>query len=133
MTKMSSLNCPLHQHFRFDKRVTLIRGTGWGGGWEGRSGWGTHVSPCLIHVHVWQKPLQYCKVISLQLIKINGKKLKSSLSGDSQGSLGRIGLRECARSKTEDNGNTHFQGISLQGEKRKIGRFAVYIKLFGYP
>ena len=27
----------------------------------------------LIHVNVWQKPLQYCKV-SLQLIKINGKK-----------------------------------------------------------
>ena len=27
----------------------------------------------LIHVNVWQKPLQYCKVISLQLIKINGK------------------------------------------------------------
>ena len=25
-------------------------------------------------VNVWQKPLQYCKVISLQLIKINGKK-----------------------------------------------------------
>ena len=24
--------------------------------------------------HVWQKPLQYCKVISLQLIKINQKK-----------------------------------------------------------
>ena len=23
--------------------------------------------------NVWQKPLQYCKVISLQLIKINGK------------------------------------------------------------
>ena len=30
--------------------------------------------PRLIHVNVWQKPLQYCKVISLQLIKINGKK-----------------------------------------------------------
>ena len=28
----------------------------------------------LIHVNVWQKPLQYCKVISLQLIKINEKK-----------------------------------------------------------
>ena len=27
-------------------------------------------------VNVWQKPLQYCKVISLQLIKINGKKKK---------------------------------------------------------
>ena len=25
------------------------------------------------HVNVWQKLLQYCKVISLQLIKINGK------------------------------------------------------------
>ena len=23
--------------------------------------------------NVWQKPLQYCKVISLQLIKIHGK------------------------------------------------------------
>ena len=25
------------------------------------------VHPWLIHVNVWQKPLQYCKVISLQL------------------------------------------------------------------
>ena len=25
----------------------------------------------LIHVNVWRKPLQYCKLISLQLIKIN--------------------------------------------------------------
>ena len=47
---------------------------GWDGvGW-GESGWGTHGNPWLIHVNVWQKPLQYCKVISLQLIKINGKK-----------------------------------------------------------
>ena len=43
------------------------RGMGWGGRWEGGSGWGTHVHPWLIHVNVWQKPLQYCKVISLQL------------------------------------------------------------------
>ena len=50
---------------------------GWGGTWEGGSGWGTHVNPWLIHVNVWQKPLQYCKVISLQLIKINGKKKKN--------------------------------------------------------
>ena len=50
------------------------RGMGWGGRWEGGSGWGTHVNPWLIHVNVWQKLLQYCKVISLQLIKINGKK-----------------------------------------------------------
>ena len=26
---------------------------------------GTHVPPWLIHVNVWQKPPQYCKVISL--------------------------------------------------------------------
>ena len=44
---------------------------------EGGSGWGTHVNPWLIHVNVWQKPLQYCKVISLQLIKINEKKNKT--------------------------------------------------------
>ena len=50
------------------------RGIGWRGRWEGGSGWGILVNPWLIHVSVWQKPLQYCKVISLQLIKINGKK-----------------------------------------------------------
>ena len=43
-------------------------------------GWGIHVNPRLIHVYVWQKPLQYCKVISLQLIEINEKikKLKKN-------------------------------------------------------
>ena len=42
---------------------------GMGGMWEGGSGWGTHVHPWLIHVNVWQKTLQYCKVISLQFKK----------------------------------------------------------------
>ena len=46
----------------------LERPRGMGGRWEGGSGWGTHVNPWLIHVNVWQKPLQYYKVISLQLI-----------------------------------------------------------------
>ena len=45
------------------------RGIGWRGRWEVGLGWGIHVYPWLIHVNVWQKPLQYCKVISLQLIK----------------------------------------------------------------
>ena len=42
-------------------------------GWDreaGRRGvqnGGTHVHPWLIHVNVWQKSAQYCKVISLQL------------------------------------------------------------------
>ena len=48
--------------------------------WDDPEGWdreggggserGTRVHPWLIHVNVWQKPLQYCKVISLQLKKI---------------------------------------------------------------
>ena len=50
------------------------RGMGWRGRREGGSGRGTHVNPWLVHVNVWQNPLQYCKVISLQLIKLNGKK-----------------------------------------------------------
>ena len=41
----------------------------WRGRWEGDSGWGTHTHPWLIHVSIWQNPLQYCKVISLQLKK----------------------------------------------------------------
>ena len=53
------------------------RGIGWRGRCEGVSGWGTHVNPRLIHFNVWQNPLQYCKVISLQLIKKKKKKLMS--------------------------------------------------------
>ena len=44
------------------------RGIGWRGRWGGLR-WG-------IQVNVWPKPLQYCKIISLQLIKINEKKKK---------------------------------------------------------
>ena len=46
---------------------------GWDGEGSGRgsSGWGKHVHPWLIHVNIWQNPLQYCKVISLQLKYIN--------------------------------------------------------------
>ena len=42
---------------------------GWGGegGGRGVQERGTHAHPWLIHVDVWQKPPQYCKVISLQL------------------------------------------------------------------
>ena len=34
-----------------------LRGIEWRGRWEGGSGWGTHVTPWLIHVSVWQRPL----------------------------------------------------------------------------
>ena len=37
--------------------MTLRNGMGREEG--GGSGWGTHVHPWLIHVNVWQKPLQY--------------------------------------------------------------------------
>ena len=53
-----------------------LRGMGWGGRREWGKGRGTRVNPWLIHVNVWQKSLQYCNVISLQLIKINEKKEK---------------------------------------------------------
>ena len=52
------------------------REIGWRGRWEGGSAWRIHVNPLLIHFSVWQKPLKYCEVISLQLIKINEKKKK---------------------------------------------------------
>ena len=54
------------------------RGMGWRGSQKGGSGWGTHVNPWLVHANGWQKPLQYCKVISLQLIKITGEKINKS-------------------------------------------------------
>ena len=44
---------------------------GWDGGGCGVQDWGTRVHPWLIHVNVWQKPSQYCKVIILQLKLIN--------------------------------------------------------------
>ena len=37
------------------------------GGGRGIQDGGPHVHAWLIHVDVWQKPPQYCKVISLQL------------------------------------------------------------------
>ena len=46
------------------------------GGWDGEGGGrgvlngGNTGAPWLIHVDVWQKPLQYCKVISFQLNKL---------------------------------------------------------------
>ena len=39
----------------------------------GGIGMGNTCNPWLIHVNVWQKSLQYCKVIIFQLIKINEK------------------------------------------------------------
>ena len=68
--------CEIDRQSRFNAWDRMLRastlgwpwGMAWGGKWEGGSGWGTYVHPCvLIHVNAWQKPPQYCKVISLQL------------------------------------------------------------------
>ena len=74
-TFISVLIALFGEEFYFAPYCITIRNTFW----ERGSGWGTHVNPWLIHVNVWQKPLQYCKVISLQRIKINGKKKKKYL------------------------------------------------------
>ena len=65
------------------------KGTGWRGRWEGGSGWGIHINPWLILVNVWQKPPQYCKVISLQLIKKKKKdQPQHNLGGNTISALG---------------------------------------------
>ena len=53
-------------------------------------------SQCSIKNEEWQKPLQYCKVISLQLIKINGK-------------------------KKEKKKNEEWEGLALYNTKMKLG------------
>ena len=44
------------------------------GSGRGASDWGSHGHPWLIHVNVWQKPLQYCNVISLKSKQMNLEK-----------------------------------------------------------
>ena len=53
------------------KPVLWNNSEGWCGEGGGSGAWdgATHVHLWLIHVDVWQKPPQYCKVISLQLKK----------------------------------------------------------------
>ena len=85
------------------------RGIRWRGRREGGLGWGIHVTPWLIHVNVWQNPLQYCKVISLQLIKINEKKKKRErwqptpvfLPGESQEQGSLVGCRLWSRTESD--------------------------------
>ena len=79
------------------------RGIGWRGRWEGGLGWGIHVNPWLIHDNVWQKPLQYCKVISLQLIKINEKKLR----------------KNCAWKTNKSNWCSRYEDQSLESPFKK--------------
>jgi len=62
-------NANLMHEAGLPKLVLWDNPEGWGGegGWRGVQDGGTHAHPWLIHVNVWQKPPQYCKVVSLQL------------------------------------------------------------------
>ena len=72
---MYSIRCEIDLQSRFNAWDRVLRasvlgwpwGMEWGGRWEGGSGRGAQVQPWLIHVNAWQKPPQYCKVVSLQL------------------------------------------------------------------
>ena len=67
--------CETDRQSRFSAWDRVLRagalGWPWGMWWGRGSWWGTHVHPWLIHVNVWQKPLQYCKVINFQLKWLN--------------------------------------------------------------
>ena len=101
------------------------RGMGWRGRQEGGSGRGTHVNPWLIHVNVWQKLLQYCKVISLQLIKINGK--NKILSG--KGNKNQIhNIRSCDLKRKKK----YFGSVpsKVLGPAHSLCSYTMYIYFF---
>ena len=80
---------------RHPKLVLWDNPEGWGreGGGSGVQDGGTHVHPWMIHVDVWQKPPQYCKVITLQKNKyifLNEFKLQGVTSIHLSGSLSLI-------------------------------------------
>ena len=68
----NSIICDIDRQTKFDAWDRVLRAgalgwlwvMGWGGRWEGGSGWGTHGHPWLSHVNVWQKPAQCFKVIA---------------------------------------------------------------------
>ena len=49
-------------------------GWGWEGGGRGVQDGETHVHPWLIHVSVWQNPLQYCNQPPIKINKLFFKK-----------------------------------------------------------
>ena len=71
------------------------RGIGQRGRWEGGSGWGKHVNPWLIRVNVLQNPLQYCREIGLQLIKINENKKERKKEKESDADCESLRVMDC--------------------------------------
>ena len=74
-------------------------------GWDGEVGGGIRMGHTCksMHVDVWQKPIQYCKVISLQLIKINEKKKEEKVN-----ELEDIGGETIQSETQKENKNLQF-------------------------
>ena len=98
------------------------RGMEWGGRWGGGSGWGTYVHLRLIHVDVWQKSPQYCKVISLQLkliiIKKNNSKLSSVWTGKKFIKGCQVAQRISMRAWAPGTGDRVLFGTTLKFPRR---------------
>ena len=66
--------CKTDEHYKAGHPKLVLwdnpEGQGGKGGGGGLHKWGAHIYVWLIHVDVWQKPSQYCKVIILQSIKL---------------------------------------------------------------
>ena len=104
--------------WRRHNRVLRAGALGWpwgmtlrGGRGKGGFRMGTHVHLWLIHVNVWQEPLQYCKIIRLQLKLINLQKKKEDIEifprkGRSLGN--RLGLEPCENSGQKTMADTAF-------------------------
>ena len=69
-------------------------------------------------VNVWQKPLQYCKVISLQLIKIN-EKIKNKKTHNSHKKKIRREIKETISFTTATKGIKYW-GINLLKETKDL-------------
>ena len=86
---MYNIICEKNCQSRFDAWYRVLgdgalgwpRGIVWGGRWEGGSGWEAHVHPGGFML-MYGKPIQYCKVISLQLNKFMLKKKKRQKKRD---------------------------------------------------
>ena len=74
--------------------------------------------PWLIHVNVWQNPLQYCKVIDLQLIKINEKKKEKNDEKAEKGYINE-GTNYKHRNSNKWRGNRQISWKTIQNNDSK--------------
>ena len=93
------------------------RGMEWRGRREGGSGWGTHVNSWLIHVNVWQKPLQLKKknISSFAITFYRDPKAKGRKDGRADGRMD--GWMEGSKQSMKGGENKE-----RKGKERKLGK-----------